>query len=636
MDISTIKTIVCIVPTENLEGRNYVSQSFIPHVVTQRRLDQQYQLEMTVNGETSSWNVDRVTVDLGDEVTKLIDSALSGYDAACLSLSVSDEYKGTVTEQRKANLKSTLNILKTRIETSQEHINIEYAYIGIQDHACYDIRKGISRSNVSMIRRGMDSIMQAVQSVDDISAIIEDVPTLPFILNIKLANTSKNTLGRLTLVDLLHPRFTPLLPGITNPIHESFDYLRYIVEKHTTPNCKEQFKTSSTVLTNEITKCFCGNCKCIVVGYINDKIVSEIHSKETSALLSFVSSFKNIPVHALPNSTLQETSEYKLLSADLKKKKSLTDTLLLSNSKLKDSLSQKDITISRLETNLNYVRTEFTEKYDNLMARKEKKALLNIHEKQIEYLKASITSKASLYEYDKLELNADIVRLKSMLDIKEFAEEDMMLEMQSKKRRYEEAYLSLKRKVEDCEEQEHELRRSQKILHGKLHDMKMQKAQKRKPTAPPPKQSKVKDESPFPEPPEGIDVNMDHPNNSQINEERRRELEELKSTYEKLQETLKEREKENEEFKKNAVEDFERGKAMLKRRMETLKKDTKKEIFGIKEMANQKMSALNRKYQDKLAEQEREIEEYKEELLSLGRRGKKAKFKTNANKKGRK
>lgn len=69
-------------------------------------------------------------------------------------------------------------------------------------------------------------MMQAVQSVDDISAIIEDVPTLPFILNIKLANTSKNTLGRLTLIDLLHPRFTPLLPGITNPIHESFDYLR--------------------------------------------------------------------------------------------------------------------------------------------------------------------------------------------------------------------------------------------------------------------------------------------------------------------------------------------------------------------------------------------------------------------------
>lgn len=136
-----------------------------------------------------------------------------------------------------------------------------------------------------------------------------------------------------------------------------------------------------------------------------------------------------------------------------------------------------------------------------------------------------------------------------MLDIKEFAEEDMMLEMQSKKRRYEEAYLSLKRKVEDCEEQEHELRRSQKILHGKLHDMKMQKAQKRKPTAPPPKQSKVKDESLSPEPAEGIDVNMDYPNNSQINEERRRELEELRSTYEKLQETLKEREKENEEFK---------------------------------------------------------------------------------------
>lgn len=146
-----------------------------------------------------------------------------------------------------------------------------------------------------------------------------------------------------------------------------------------------------------------------------------------------------------------------------------------------------------------------------------------------------------------------VVRLKSMLDIKDFAEEDLMLEMQSKKRRYEKTYLLLKEKVHKCEEQEYELRRSQKILHDKLHDMKMQKARLRNPPPPPQPQKKarVKDESPLPPPPESSEGMDDHPNSStssQINEERRRQLEELKSTYEKLQGTLKEREKENEEF----------------------------------------------------------------------------------------
>lgn len=75
---------------------------------------------------------------------------------------------------------------------------------------------------------------------------------------------------------------------------------------------------------------------------------------------------------------------------------------------------------------------------------------------------------------------------------------------------------------------------------------------------------------------------------------------------------------------------------MLKRRLETLKKDTKKEIFGIKEMANQKMSALNRKYQDKLAEQEKEIEQYKEELLLIGVRQQQSKSKSKPKSKNKK
>lgn len=72
----------------------------------------------------------------------------------------------------------------------------------------------------------MGSFMRSVDSIGDIISIIEKEPIMPSILNIRLTHAENKTTGRLVIVDLLHPRFTPLLPGITNPIHASFDYLR--------------------------------------------------------------------------------------------------------------------------------------------------------------------------------------------------------------------------------------------------------------------------------------------------------------------------------------------------------------------------------------------------------------------------
>jgi hypothetical protein len=128
--------------------------------------------------------------------------------------------------------------------------------------------------------------MKTVENIDGIISVMKKGPTMPSILNIKLKNIEKKTTGRLIIIDLLHPRFTPLLPGVTNPIHESFDYLRkvfisssfynyliikieFIVDKLTSPNCTEILKTSATVLTNEITKYICGKSRLLVVGYIN-------------------------------------------------------------------------------------------------------------------------------------------------------------------------------------------------------------------------------------------------------------------------------------------------------------------------------------------------------------------------------
>lgn len=47
MDISTVKTIVSIIPTEKPNEREYVPKTFIPHIVTEERLSQEYQLKMT-------------------------------------------------------------------------------------------------------------------------------------------------------------------------------------------------------------------------------------------------------------------------------------------------------------------------------------------------------------------------------------------------------------------------------------------------------------------------------------------------------------------------------------------------------------------------------------------------------------
>lgn len=81
-----------------------------------------------------------------------------------------------------------------------------------------------------MLEKGMDSIMKKVGSLSEIVKIVQKNSSIPTVLTIKLRNLVKNTIGRLVLIDLLHPRFSQLTKThdkLYNSFSELCKYLEY-------------------------------------------------------------------------------------------------------------------------------------------------------------------------------------------------------------------------------------------------------------------------------------------------------------------------------------------------------------------------------------------------------------------------
>lgn len=71
----------------------------------------------------------------------------------------------------------------------------------------------------------MDDIMKKVDNLRTIKEIAQKNSSLPTILTIKLKNLKKNTVGRLVLIDLLHPQFSHLLNKGNDKLFFSFSQL---------------------------------------------------------------------------------------------------------------------------------------------------------------------------------------------------------------------------------------------------------------------------------------------------------------------------------------------------------------------------------------------------------------------------
>lgn len=70
---------------------------------------------------------------------------------------------------------------------------------------------------------------------------------------------------------------------------------------------------SNCFLTHELEKYIIGRNKLIVFGFMNDKMVTEIHWRETKSLLDLMQALKGMPVRMVPNSSAKEVVDNKQL-----------------------------------------------------------------------------------------------------------------------------------------------------------------------------------------------------------------------------------------------------------------------------------------------------------------------------------
>lgn len=75
-----------------------------------------------------------------------------------------------------------------------------------------------------MIERGLEGIMKPAKLKEIWSDALRGT-AWPSILTIKLIDPSKDVVGRLSLVDLLHPRFSSLLNSSKDKCYHSFQKL---------------------------------------------------------------------------------------------------------------------------------------------------------------------------------------------------------------------------------------------------------------------------------------------------------------------------------------------------------------------------------------------------------------------------
>ncbi len=105
--------------------------------------------------------------------------------------------------------------------------------------------------------------------------------------------------------------------------------------------------------------------------------MSKIHLNETKALLSFVSSFKDIPVRALPNKLVNETHEYKILLSEKKTIEHQNSELLSFNNTSQQQLLEKGLIVNDLEVGLNSLKSESTSNHSKSQSYKQVNYILH-------------------------------------------------------------------------------------------------------------------------------------------------------------------------------------------------------------------------------------------------------------------
>lgn len=88
-------------------------------------------------------------------------------------------------------------------------------------------------------------------------------------------------------------------------------------------------------------------------------------------MLSFISSFKNIPVRSLPNKAISETFEYKHLLSEKRTLEHQYNQIVSINNHLQQQITQKGLLVNNMESHLHSIRSDSTKHDDKAQEYKE-------------------------------------------------------------------------------------------------------------------------------------------------------------------------------------------------------------------------------------------------------------------------
>ncbi|KAI7881694.1 hypothetical protein K492DRAFT_186740 [Lichtheimia hyalospora FSU 10163] len=205
--------------------------------------------------------------------------ALEGYNTACVFMTVGKDII--------YQLINRLGVQLTKVNTNRKkksmtELQLEYAYVGIVDNCCYDLRVGSRIENATMMAKGTDQCMKRVNHIDKIWSRVKEGTLVPFVLQIRLTDEAQ-FMSYLTIVDLLQPEFQqPLVLQPAASIYCSFEQLRSIVQFVTTKAPTETVSNiDNCVLGQLLTEHFCGFGQTLVYAHYNETHEARLAKKST-------------------------------------------------------------------------------------------------------------------------------------------------------------------------------------------------------------------------------------------------------------------------------------------------------------------------------------------------------------------
>ncbi|GAB5586590.1 hypothetical protein Unana1_01490 [Umbelopsis nana] len=252
---------------------------------------QQYQFTGCLRSDENDISSIKQQIDLN------IQSALDGFNAALMIMSSGSKIIGYAMTSFKTQIS---HLDEYRRKKNQSSLTLEYAYLGVTDDCCYDLRNDRRIRNETILQNGIDSLMKSVNCVEQIWERLKLGSKFPFILKVRVSDTA-SFLGSFVIVDLLNTRFVANTVQTQNgyTFHDSCKRLNETVKLVATPNYIGLIPADSCVLTKTLDTYLGGMNRLNVFLHVEE--YPDIALEETLTALDFAQHLQRISCRSVRN-----------------------------------------------------------------------------------------------------------------------------------------------------------------------------------------------------------------------------------------------------------------------------------------------------------------------------------------------